>query len=178
MEKLEIKDTGDFELRVGLEYHKIIDYDRKRMTAALRKGAAEVRKQARRLVSRKAISKPGEYPGLQSGALRRAIGIVSRGSRGGWVKVGVRSIPGSVFYPAFLFYGTRRLKKEFRGFNQAHTNYFKRRRRNGLSQEAIEAVSDQYIEPRGNYLVDAAQAKRNAVREMIKAALKESLVPR
>ena len=40
MEKLEIKDTGDFELRVGLEYHRIIDYDRKRMTAALRKGAA------------------------------------------------------------------------------------------------------------------------------------------
>lgn len=39
-------------------------------------------------------------------------------------------------------------------------------------------MSDQYIEPRGNYLVDAAQAKRNAVREMIKAALKESLVPR
>ena len=48
---------------------------------------------------------------MVTGALKRAIGIVSRGTRGGWVKVGVRSIPSSVFYPAFLFYGTPTIKK-------------------------------------------------------------------
>lgn len=97
---------GGVELQVGLEFHKTIDYDRKAMRKALVRGAAEVRKQARRLVSRRSISLAGDFPGSQSGALKRAIGIVSKGSKGGWVKVGVRSIPNSVFYPAFLFYGS------------------------------------------------------------------------
>ncbi len=97
---------GGVELQVGLEFHKTIDYDRKAMRKALVRGAAEVRKQARRLVSRRSISLAGDFPGSQSGALKRSIGIVSKGSKGGWVKVGVRSIPNSVFYPAFLFYGS------------------------------------------------------------------------
>ena len=97
---------GGVEVQVGLEFHKIIDYDRKAMRKALREGAAVVRKEARRILSRRVVSLPGEFPGQQSGALKRSIGIVSRGSKGGWVKVGVRSIPNSVFYPAFLFYGS------------------------------------------------------------------------
>ena len=97
---------GGVELQVGLEFHKTIDYDRKAMRKALVRGAAEVRKQARRLVSRRSISLAGDFPGAQSGALKRSIGIVSKGTKGGWVKVGVRSIPNSVFYPAFLFYGS------------------------------------------------------------------------
>lgn len=73
---------------------------------SLIKGGSVVRKEARRLVSRRGVSLAGENPGLQTGALKRAIGIVGKGSKGGWVKVGVRSIPNSVFYPAFLFYGS------------------------------------------------------------------------
>jgi hypothetical protein len=102
-------------LDVGLEYHKVIDYDRKAMRKALREGAAIIRKEGRRLVSRRAISNPGEFPGMQSGELRRAIGIVSRGSKGGWVKVGIRSIKGSVFYPAFLYYGSTKTGLAKRG---------------------------------------------------------------
>ena len=135
---------GGVELQVGLEFHKTIDYDRKAMRKALVRGAAEVRKQARRLVSRRSISLAGDFPGSQTGALKRAIGIVSRGSKGGWVKVGIRSIPNSVFYPAFLFYGSPKTG----------------------------------LEKRGNFMTAALDEKREAVRSMIRDALKNSLVPR
>lgn len=103
------------ELQVGLEFHKVIDYDRKAMRKALREGGAEVRKEARRLLSRRAVSAPGEIPGMQTGMLKRAIGVVSVGSKGGWVKVGPKTIKGSVFYPAFLFYGSPKTGLEKRG---------------------------------------------------------------
>lgn len=93
-------------LHVGLDYHSTIDYDRKQMRRALVKGAAVVRKKARTLVSRRVVSQPGEFPGAVTGALRRAIGVIGKGSKGGWVKVGVRAIPGSFYYPAVLFYGS------------------------------------------------------------------------
>lgn len=104
------------EVRVGLEFHKTIDYDRKAMRKALREGAAQVRKEARRIVSRRAISAAGDFPGLQTGALKRAIGIVSKGSKGGWIKVGVKkSKEMTDFYPAFLFYGSAKINLARRG---------------------------------------------------------------
>lgn len=107
---------GGFDVRVGLEFHKTIDYDRKAMRKALREGAAQVRKEARRIVSRRAISAAGDFPGLQTGALKRAIGIVSKGSKGGWIKVGVKkSKEMTDFYPAFLFYGSAKINLARRG---------------------------------------------------------------
>lgn len=99
---------GGLEVQVGLEFHKVIDYDRKKMRAALVRGAGTVRKEARRLLGRRAVSLPGGIPGRESGALWRAIGVVSRGSKGGWLKVGPKSIDGRKFYPAFLFYGSKK----------------------------------------------------------------------
>lgn len=106
---------GPFEVECGLTGHSAIDYDRRRMRKALREGAKVVIKEARRLVSRSAISGAGGFPGEQSGRLRRAIGVVRTGSKGGWVKVGVRSIKGSIFYPAFLFYGSPKTGLQKRG---------------------------------------------------------------
>lgn len=106
---------GGMELEVGLRFHKTIDFDRRKLRKAMREGAAKVRKAARRLLSRRAVSAPGEIPGMQTGQLKRAIGIVSRGSKGGWVKVGPRSIPGSPFYPAFLYYGAPKIGLAQRG---------------------------------------------------------------
>jgi hypothetical protein len=107
---------GGFDLSVGLEFHKIIDYDRKAMRKALRDGAAQVRKEARRIVSSRAVSMAGDFPGMQTGALRRAIGIISKGSKGGWIKVGVRkSKEMKEFYPAFLFYGSSKTGLAKRG---------------------------------------------------------------
>ncbi len=93
-------------LFVGLDFHQAIDFDRKHLRRALVNGARAVRKEARTLVARRIVSQPGEFPGQQSGALRRAIGVIGRGSKGGWIKVGVRAIPGSFYYPAVLFYGS------------------------------------------------------------------------
>ncbi len=136
--------AGGLLLEVGLEYHKTIDYDRSKMRRALRSGAAVVTKESRRLVSRRAISAPGEYPGMQSGRLRRGIGTVSRGRKGGWIKVSVRTIKGSDFYPAFLHRGSPKT---------------------GLA-------------PRGNFVADALDNKRDQVRNNIRGELRQSLVPR
>jgi hypothetical protein len=109
-------DISGIRMDVGLQFHKIIDYDRKKMRRALNEGANEVRKEARRLLSRKALaSRPGEMPAMQSGRLMRSIGTVKRGSKGGWVKIGPRTIKGSVFYPAFLFYGAPKIGLAKRG---------------------------------------------------------------
>lgn len=101
-------------ISVALDYSEV-KFDKRPVRRALVKGAGVVRKQARRLVSRRAVSLAGEFPGMQTGALKRAIGIVKKGSKGGWVKVGVRSIPNSVFYPAFLFYGSPKTNLAKRG---------------------------------------------------------------
>ena len=135
---------GSVGLAVGLDFHKTIDYDRKAMRKALNAGGALLRKEARRIVSRKAVSLPGEAPGVVTGRLMRSIGIVKRGSKGGWVKVGPRTIKGSVFYPAFLFYGRKK--------------------------------GD--LEPRANFMVQALENQAEPVRNQIRAALAQSLVPR
>lgn len=137
-------DAGAVLLEVGLEYHKTIDYDRAALRRALRSGAAQVTKESRRLVSRRAVSAAGEMPGQQTGRMKRAIGVVSRGRLGGWIKVGVRTIKGSDFYPAFLFYGSPKTG----------------------------------LEPRANFPVQALDNKRETVRGEIRAALRNSLVPR
>lgn len=117
--------VGGIEVSVGLQFHKVMDYDRKALRKAMREGAAQVRKEARRIVSRRAISASGEFPGLQTGTLKRAIGIVGKGSKGGWIKVGVRkSKEMTAFYPAFLFYGSPKtgLEKRANFMETALTN--------------------------------------------------------
>lgn len=101
-------DLGGMKLEVGLEFHKTIDYDRKAMRGGLKDGANQVIREARRLASRRAISAPGDFPGFRTGTYRRAIGVVSKGSKGGWIKVGLRKTAemGRYFYPAFLFYSS------------------------------------------------------------------------
>lgn len=115
---------GSIGLAVGLDFHKTIDYDRSAMRRALRAGGALVRKEARRLLSRAAVSSPGEMPGKETGRLIRSIGVVSSGRKGGWIKIGPRTIKGSAFYPAFLFYGSdkRNIAKRANFMGQALTN--------------------------------------------------------
>lgn len=146
-------DISGIRVDVGLEFHKTIDYDRKAMRKALAGGGRDVIKEARRIVSRRAISAPGETPGEVTGALKRSIGMVTKGSKGGWIKVGPRRTkeleakaikPKWAFYPAFLFYGS----------------------------------SSTGLAKRANFMETALQNKRESVRSVIRAALKDSLVPR
>lgn len=106
---------ADISIRVeGLDH---IIFAKRELKAAIRKGGAEVRKEARRLIARRAISAAGEFPGYDSGAMSRSI-KVKVGSGGGYAKVGptLTAEMGEDFYPAFLFYGTRRGLKPRKNF--------------------------------------------------------------
>jgi hypothetical protein len=74
---------------------------------AIRKGGGVVRQEARRLIARRAISAPGDFPGRDSGAMMRSI-KVKVGSGCGYAKVMPYKNAEIVkdFYPAFLSYGT------------------------------------------------------------------------
>lgn len=134
-----------FEVNAKLEGFGRIDFDRSKIRKALRKEGREVRKIARRLVARRAISGAGQYPGRQSGALMRS--IKEHVSRPGFMVV-IRPTKtaemGKDFYPAFLQYGIRRHR----------------------------------IAPRGNYMTDALEARKNNARAALKAALQDALIPR
>lgn len=108
--------AGGIDLGVMLAGHRLIDFDKKKIRKALNQGAAEVRKAARRLVARRAISSPEDFPGKDSGALMRSIKIYKRGSKGGYVKLGpTKTSEMDVFYPAFLHYGSSKIGLKKRG---------------------------------------------------------------
>lgn len=136
---------GGLQINVGLDFHKVIDYDRRAMRQVLVKGAAEVRKSARRMVARNAISAAGEFPGADTGTLKRAIGIIARGSKGGWVKVGVKKTPAMQdYYPAFLFYGSRKRNLK------ARKNYITAalEERSSAIRASVQAALKQSLVPR------------------------------
>jgi hypothetical protein len=172
---------GGTEIHVGLAFHKIIDYDRKALRRALVKGAAEIRKEARRLVARRAISASGQFPGSSTGALRKAIGVVSKGSRGGWIKIGVKKTAGMAdFYPAFLFYGTKGQGKiERLAAGEGHGQSNRRGRGERAAIVADRKASTGFIvAPRANYMTAALEAKGAFIRDTIRESLKNALIPR
>lgn len=172
---------GGVEIHVGLKYHSYIDYDRKALRRAMVKGAGEVRKEARRLIARRAISAAGEFPGSSTGTLRKAIGVVSKGSRGGWIKVGVKKTAGmDHFYPAFLFYGTKgqgKIQRLAPGEGRGKSNRRKRGARAAIVADR-KSSTGYIVAPRANYMTAALAAKGDHIRETIQAALRNALVPR
>ena len=101
----------DFQITMEPHFNRLL-FDKRELKAAIRKSGAVVRKEARRLISSRAISAAGEFPGYDSGAMSRAIKI-KVGSGGGYVRVmpyrtAEMGEGKNDFYPAYLFYGTRR----------------------------------------------------------------------
>ena len=114
-------------------------------------------------------------------SLRRAIGVVSKGTWGGWIKIGVKK-PAQMkeFYPAFLFYGVRKQGKIQRlapGEGRGASNRRARGERAALIAER-RSNTGFFVAPRNNYMVDALEAKRGIVKQIIQDALKNALVPR
>lgn len=172
---------GGVEVHVGLKFHSYIDYDRKALRRALVKGAAEIRREARRLVARRAISSSGDFPGSSTGTLKRAIGVVSKGSKGGWIKIGVKKTEGmDVFYPAFLFYGTKGLGKIGHLGAGEGKGVSNRRARGDRAKLIADRNSSTgfIVAPRGNYMTAALSSRQETVKASIQDALKNSLVPR
>jgi len=144
------------DLNVRLAGHTRIDFDRKQIRKALRNEGRGVQKEARRLVARRAISAPGDFPGRVTGTLWRS--IKSKVSRPGFL---VRIAPqktaemGRDFYPAFLGYGVRPSPNGKGGSS------------NGWR-----------IEPRDNYMVEALNRRRPVSEVALRAALQNALIPR
>lgn len=149
-------------VHVRMVGHSRIDFDRKKVRKALRANGREVQKEARRLVSRRAVSGAGDDPGMQTGALRRS--IKNKVSRSGFlVKVAPQktSEMGAWFYPAFLYYGVRRGSKRTRDH-----------------RKKADTGSGWRIDKRGNYMAEALDRKRAGATKALESALKDALVPR
>lgn len=119
---------------------KYPDFDIKTLKKGLRKNGSLVAKEAKRLVSKKGVSEPGEYPGRQSGALRRS--IKAKVSRPGYtVTVKPYKIPamGEHFYPAYVYYGHRKPKVRTAKDDRDHR----------------KTVGEKVAQPRANFVIDA-----------------------
>ncbi len=142
---------GDFD-----SYGKL-DFDKKEIRKAMRKAGVLVRAKGRKLVSKRSVSEKGQYPGLRTGTLRRS--ITYRVSRAGFlVKIEPQKTADMKgFYPAYLWYGVRRNAKR------------------GKSHRKQEATGPWRIEPRENYMVDALNSSKGAVRSILKQAFADAL---
>lgn len=86
------------------------DVDRKELRKHLRPPAAGLAKAAKKLVGTRGVSKPGDFPGLQTGLMQKSITPIFWKS--GW---GVTIAPKTktilsakeAYYPAFVLYGHR-----------------------------------------------------------------------
>lgn len=149
-----------------------IDFDKRQVRRAMVRIGAVVRKDARRLVARRAISSPGEYPGADTGALKRS--ITSRVSKPGFLVV-IRPVMTSemdAFYPAYLWYGVRRLVNR-----KVQASWDANRKRKKGHTEITKAASAWRIAPRKNYMTDALAAKRGLIQQTLAAALENALKP-
>lgn len=150
------------ETNVTLEGFSRIDFEAKKVRKGMRQIGADVRKHARRLIARRAISAAGEYPGRQSGAMMRS--IKAKVSRSGFMVV-VRpqktAEMGEDFYPAFLHYGVRQ---------QRDASVAKR---HGKQAEGAYRLA-----PRRNFMTDALEARRDNARSVLRGVLQDSLIPR
>lgn len=86
---------------------KRIDYDAKALKQPLRKSGNAVRKIARKMISRKAVSEAGQFPGKQTGTMQKSIKV--KLSKYGYsvavYPTKTQAMP--VYYPAFVVYGHR-----------------------------------------------------------------------
>lgn len=103
---------GEVELHTTLTGHSKIDFDKRKVRKALRQQGAVIRKKARKLVARRAISGAGDNPGRDTGALMRSIKVKVFGGGFGVIVAPYKTDEmGDDFYPAFLYYGTPTVKK-------------------------------------------------------------------
>lgn len=140
------------EINVRLAGFSRIDFNRAPVRKVLRAEGNLIRDVARGLVSSKGPSADGEFPGRDSGVLRRA--IKSKTLRGGFA-VAVRpektARMGKYYYPAFLLHGV------------------KKRRGKPLNPG---------LKPRADYMVEGLARRRSPATEAIRSAMQLSLVPR
>lgn len=153
---------GYFSADVFWEGHSHLDFDKRQVRKAMRAIGADIRKVARKLVSRRAVSSVGEAPGKRTGTLQRAIKY--KVSKPGLL---VRIAPdkteamGDDYYPAFLNYGVRRNRSA-----KAAKNHKK------------QPEGPYKLAPRENYMEKALAQRREHARQVLAAALDNALIAR
>lgn len=150
------------EVNATLRGHSGIDFDKKKMRKALRTQGGGVRKDARRLVSRRAVSGGGENPGRGTGALWRSIKVKVYASGMAAIIAPQRtSEMGKDFYPAYLIKGVRRGAQRKKD-HQAQAD-------NGKGWR---------IERRNDFMMTALYKRSQVTQDALLQALKDSLKPR
>lgn len=146
------------DVNVRMEGFDRLDFDMRVVRKGLTSAGKLTKQEARRLVSRRAISGNGEFPGKQTGALMRSITTVSRGLN--WIKIGPTRTAGMKdFYAAYLYYGVA---------GRARRKDRKAQPKDGKWR----------IAPRGNYMAEALRIKRESIRAVLRNALMDAIKPR
>jgi hypothetical protein len=109
---------GAISIKVDTRINLLL-FSKREIKAAMKMGGKVVQKEARRLISSRAVSAPGGLPGYDTGAMSKSIKVTT-GSGGGYVKVMPYKTPamGKDYYPAYLVYGTKRGLKKRQDFMQ------------------------------------------------------------
>lgn len=143
---------------------RTIDYDVREFRKTLRKAGSAVRRIARKLISKRAVSEAGEFPGKQSGEMAKSIRV--HVSRSGY-SVSIHPTKTArmpVYYPAFVVYGHRAPHSETKKEARAHKT----------------RTGEKVAAPRKNFVPEAAEEYRlEFEREMyqaLQASLKEGLI--
>lgn len=154
------------------------EFDRKTVNQAIAREAREVRKVARRLIARRAISSAGQFPGRDTGALWRSVKVTTNRQYLFAIIRPVKTPEMGSFHPYMLLRGTkRRLQKLAPGEGRGVSN--RRRRGDRVAALAERAASGDYIiNPRANYMEEAMNRRRTAAREALYAAMERALVVR
>lgn len=137
------------ELHTRLVGFSRLDYDKKKVRRALRQEGGEVRKISRLLVGDKGRSSSGDYPGMQSGLLRRSIRT--------------RVLRGEL---AVVIEPVRSVLEKVRGADDAAYPWI------------LAAGVAGSLVARKDYVEEALQRRSEAATEAIRGALQAALVPR
>ena len=87
--------------------YRKIDYDPKALKQPLRKSGNAVRKIARKMISRKAVSEAGQFPGKQTGEMAKSIKVKVSKSGYSLAVYPTKTQAMPAYYPAFVVYGHR-----------------------------------------------------------------------
>ncbi len=136
-----------------------LDFDSKKLKPSIRKVAQDVRKEARKLISRRAVSQPGAFPGKDSGEMQRSITL--RVSRDGFSAsiAPTKTSKMKEYYPAFVVYGHRAPYTEDARSRRTHR----------------KRVGQKVALPRQNFIKEAALRHSKQFAEEMERALAEAI---
>lgn len=136
---------------------KFVDFDLKPIKKNLRVVGRKVAAASKKAVSRQAISRPGEFPGKQSGELQSGIKhVVERSGRS--VKIiPTKTAKMKVFYPAFVVYGHRAPRTD------------------SIYQQGKKRKGRKVAEPRKNFITEIAKNYGPLFKQQMEEAFDEAI---